>query len=376
MGHLGTPVGANFLHLLLSSCKERKKEQGRVSTSFARCLLTFVDVTFQGTFLITGGAGFIGSHLADHLLARGDRVVALDSLSTGRRSNLAAASTHENFRFVQGSVLDELVVDELTREVDVVVHLAAAVGVKLIVEQPLKSLTTNIRGSEIVINAAHRYRRKILIASTSEIYGKNGSTALHENSDRILGAPSIARWAYSTAKAVDEILALAYHRERGLPAVVVRLFNTVGPRQSPAYGMVIPRLVRQALANEPLTVFGDGRQTRCFSHVTDVVDALTRLMDHPRAEGEVFNVGSTEEISIIDLARRITAHVGNTSSIQLVPYAKAYEVGFEDMKRRIPDITKVRTLTGWHPTRMLSEILDDTIADALATAPVSALLAS
>lgn len=318
------------------------------------------------TFLVTGGAGFIGSHLADRLVARGDRVVALDSLSTGRLSNVIAASSNPAFRFVQGSVLDELMVDELVHQADVVVHLAAAVGVKRVVEHPLSSLTTNIRGSEIVIEAAHRYRRKILIASTSEIYGKNGAGALHENSDRILGSTSITRWAYSTAKAVDEILAFAYHKERGLPAVVVRLFNTVGPRQSPAYGMVIPRLVRQALADEPLTIFGDGRQTRCFGHVADVIDALVRLLEHPAAEGEVFNVGSSEEISILDLAGRIVERVGSRSLLQHIPYNEAYGVGFEDMQRRVPDTTKLRTLTGWCPVRTLDDILHDTIADAAA----------
>src|SRR6266511_1868796 len=225
-------------------------------------------------YLVTGGAGFIGSHLTDALLARGDRVIALDALSTGRLENIESAAAHPNFRFVQGSVLDEMMVDELVHESDLVVHLAAAVGVKLIVERPLHSFTTNIRGSEIVIEAAHRYRRKTLVVSTSEIYGKNDRGPLKETDDRILGTPSVARWAYSTAKAVDEILANVYHRERGLPTFVVRLFNTVGPRQSPAYGMVIPRLVRQAVDGEPLTVFGDGRQTRCFCHVLDVVDAL------------------------------------------------------------------------------------------------------
>ena len=230
-------------------------------------------------YLVTGGSGFIGSHLVEALLARGDSVIALDNLSTGRPSNLGSVRSHPRLRFVHGSVLDELIVDELMHQCDVVVHLAAAVGVKLIVEHPLRSLTTNIRGSEIVIEAAHRYRRKFLLASTSEIYGKNSSGPLHEESERILGSPAVVRWAYSTSKAVDEILANAYYRERGLPTIVVRLFNTVGPRQSPAYGMVIPRLIRQALRNEPVTVFGDGRQTRCFAHVADVVEALLLLLD-------------------------------------------------------------------------------------------------
>jgi UDP-glucose 4-epimerase len=314
--------------------------------------------------LITGGAGFIGSHLADALLARGERVIALDNLSTGRLKNLGQARVSPHFQFIHGSVLDFQAVDEAVAQADVVVHLAAAVGVKLIVDQPLKSLITNIRGSEIVLESVHRHRRKALIASTSEIYGKNPMVPLTETSDRVLGSPGVARWAYSVAKSVDEILAFAYHKERGLPTVVVRLFNTVGPRQSPAYGMVIPRLVRQALAGEPLTVYGDGTQTRCFCHVDDVVDALLRLLDHPAAEGDVFNIGSTEEISILDLAKRVKARTRSASDIDLVVYDKAYESGFEDMARRVPDIGKVMALTGWAPTRDLNEILDEMIADA------------
>lgn len=318
------------------------------------------------SYLVTGGAGFIGSHLVEGLLDQGHEVVALDVLSTGRLQNLEDVRDHPRFRFVQGSVLDELVVDELVHKCDVVIHLAAAVGVKLIVEQPLRSVITNIRGTEIVIEAAHRYRRKILVASTSEIYGKNGANALHEGSDRILGSPTVARWAYSTAKAVDEVLAHAYHKERGLPTVVVRLFNTVGPRQSPAYGMVIPRLVRQALGGEPLTVYGSGTQTRCFCHVDDVVRALVGLIEHPGAIGEVFNVGSTEEISIAALAERVLHRTGSSAPIVLVPFEQAYEVGFEDMDRRLPDTTKVHALTGWAPRRNLDDILDGVITEAVA----------
>jgi UDP-glucose 4-epimerase len=316
-------------------------------------------------YLITGGAGFIGSHLAEALLARGDSVLALDNLSTGRLVNIEPILEHPRFRFVHGSVLDELAVDEAVHDADVVVHLAAAVGVKLVVEHPLRSFTTNIRGSEVVLDAATRYRRKILIASTSEIYGKAGGP-LTETTDRVIGTPSVARWAYSVAKSVDEILAFAYHKERGLPMVIARLFNTVGPRQSPAYGMVMPRLVRQALAGEPLTVFGDGTQTRCFCHVADVVRALLALLDDPRAEGEVFNVGSTEEVSILALARRIIACAGSASPIHLVPYETAYEVGFEDMKRRVPDITRLRSLSGWRPVFTLDEILDEITSEARA----------
>ncbi len=315
-------------------------------------------------YLVTGGAGFIGSHLVDVLLGRGDHVVALDNMSTGRLENLTDALRHDNFQFVHGSVLDEPAVDELVRQCDVVVHLAAAVGVKLIVEQPSRTITTNIRGSEIVLAAAYRYRKKILLASTSEIYGKNANVPLAETADRVLGSPAVARWAYSTSKAVDEILAYAYHKERGLPTIVVRLFNTVGPRQSPAYGMVIPRLVRQALVGEPLTVFGDGSQTRCFCHVSDVVDALLRVLANPGAEGDVFNVGSTEEVSILELAERIRERARSTSPIELIPYDRAYEVGFEDMLRRLPDTAKIAALTGWTPTHGLDDILDETIAEA------------
>jgi UDP-glucose 4-epimerase len=316
------------------------------------------------TYLVTGGAGFIGSHLAEALLARGDSVVAVDDLSTGSRVNLESFLDHDGFRFVQGSVLDEPLVDELVNQCDVVVHLAASVGVKLIVERPLRSFTNNIRGSEVVITAAHRYRRKILIASTSEIYGKNGARPLREEDDRLLGPPSTSRWAYSTAKAVDEVLAFAYHRERGLPAVVVRLFNTVGPRQSAAYGMVVPRLVRQALAGEPLSVYGDGLQTRCFCHVSDVSAALLLLLDEPDAVGEAFNVGSTKEVSILQLANRIRVATASGVPTRLVPYEQAYERGFEDMRRRVPDTTKLRTLTGWRPTRTLDSILAEVVADA------------
>ncbi len=310
-------------------------------------------------YLVTGGAGFIGSHLAEALVSRGDEVLVLDSLATGRLSNLDALAGNPRLSFVQGSVLDELAVDQAVRNCDVVVHLAAAVGVKLIVEEPLYSLTTNIKGAITVLEAAHRYRCKVMVASSSEIYGKNSAVPLNEQSDRVLGSPAVARWAYSTSKAVDEILAYAYHRERDLPTIVVRLFNTVGPRQSPAYGMVIPRLVRQALAGEPLTVYGDGTQTRCFCHVADVVRALVGLLDEPAAEGDVFNIGSSEEISIAELAHLIQARTGSSSQVVYTPYDVAYETGFEDMARRVPDTAKIRELTGWEPGRRLVEILDD-----------------
>jgi len=318
-----------------------------------------------GHILITGGAGFIGSHLVDSLLADGRRVTVVDNLSTGHLSNLDQAGRSANFRFVQGSVTDEMIIDELMHECDSVIHLAAAVGVRLIVEEPLRSFTTNVRGSEVVIEAAHRYRRKILVASTSEVYGKNSSDALGENADRILGPPQVWRWAYSVAKSVDEILAYLYHSERGLPTVVARFFNTVGPRQSPAYGMVIPRLVRQALAGEPITVYGDGLQTRCFCHVSDTVRAIRLLIDDERAAGEAFNIGAGKEITMLDLANEIIAKTGSASTVALVPYEEAFpKGGFEDMRRRVPDTSKIEALLGWRPAKTLDDILDETIAEA------------
>lgn len=310
---------------------------------------------------MTGGAGFIGSHLVETLLARGDQVVVLDNFSTGRPENLPEGS--ESLSAVNGSVLDALLVDELVSECDIVVHLAAAVGVRLIVEKPLKSFITNIRGTETVLEAVHRYRRKVLIASTSEIYGKTSKGSFSEDDDRVLGSIKISRWGYATSKAVDEVLAFAYYRERGVPTVIARLFNTVGPRQSAAYGMVLPRLVGQAARGEPLTVYGDGSQTRCFCHVADVVDALLSLLGEQRAVGDVFNVGSTEEISILDVARKIVDLSGSSSDIRLVPYQEAYDSGFEDMRRRVPDISRIGALVGWTPTRSLDHIIKELIAE-------------
>ena len=313
-------------------------------------------------YLVTGGAGFIGSHLVEALVGRDDTVTVLDNLATGDLSNLASADGR--FRMVHGSVLDALLVDDLVADTDVVVHLAAAVGVRLIVEKPLHSLITNIRGSETVLEAAHRYRRKVLIASTSEIYGKNDKAPFQEDDDRVLGSTKINRWGYSTSKAVDEILAFAYYRERGLPTVVVRLFNTVGERQSSAYGMVIPRFVDQALSGAPLTVYGDGGQSRCFCDVSDVVRALMGLLDEPRATGDVFNVGSTEEVTILELAKRVIDIAGTSSEVKFIPYAEAWEEGFEDMRRRVPDISKVDRLIGWTPEKTLDQIIGNVIAKA------------
>jgi nucleoside-diphosphate-sugar epimerase len=313
-------------------------------------------------YLITGGAGFIGSHLADAIIGRGEQVVVLDDLSTGSEHNIDHLEDEPGFRLVRGSIMHEPTVTPLVQECDVVVHLAAAVGVKLIVERPLESLLTNLRGTEIVLEAASARGRLVLITSTSEIYGKNASGALREDADRILGSPFKARWSYSTSKAVDEILARAYWRERGVPTIVARLFNCVGPRQTGEFGMVLPRLVRQALVGDDLTVFGDGRQRRCFCHVLDTVRGLVALLDHQEATGDVFNVGAPHETSINDLALTIIEATHSPSGIVHVPYDQAYEDGFEDMERRVPDISKILSLTGWEPAIGLDRIIADVIA--------------
>jgi nucleoside-diphosphate-sugar epimerase len=315
-------------------------------------------------YLITGGAGFIGSHLADALVARGDAVVILDDLSTGSLENVEHLLREERadaVELVAGSVLDSPLMRRLTREADVLVHLAATVGVELVLKKPLEALLNNVRGTEIVLDAAVRTGCKVLLTSTSEIYGKNAAGALAEDADRVLGSPFKARWTYSTSKAVDEILAHGYWRERGLPTIVARLFNCAGPRQTGEYGMVLPRFVRQALTAEDLTVFGDGTQSRCFCHVADTVDALIRLLDAEEAVGGVFNVGSQNEISIRALADLVIQLSGSSSEIRFVSYDQAYEPGFEDMERRLPDISKIRRLTGWTPSRSLQDIVCDLI---------------
>lgn len=315
-------------------------------------------------YLVTGGAGFIGSHLTAALVDGGHEVVTLDDLSTGSETNLAGLPAEGRQRLVIGSILDAQLVDDLVEQCDIVIHLAAAVGVKLIVEQPLQSLVTNVRGTEHVIEAAQRHARRVFIASSSEVYGKNDQPPLHELSDSVLGPPSRSRWGYALAKALDESLALAYSRERGLSMVIGRFFNTVGPRQSPAYGMVIPRMIRQALAGEPLTVFGDGTQTRCFCHVSDVVRAVLGLLDEPAAGGEVFNIGSTEEVSINELAERVIALTQSPSTVVRIPYADVYTPGFEDIQRRVPDTTKLTSLIDWNPTHDLNAILRAMVDDA------------
>ncbi|HET6963701.1 MAG TPA: NAD-dependent epimerase/dehydratase family protein [Acidimicrobiales bacterium] len=307
--------------------------------------------------LITGGAGFIGSHLADHLLARGDHVLALDNLSTGRYENIEQLLGRRDFEFVLGSILNSDLVDDLVGRADAVFHLAAAVGVDLIVQHPLQSLATNIRGSEIIFEKAHKHGARVLVTSTSEIYGKNTSDRLGEEDDRILGSPLKSRWSYSEAKAIDEILAYTYWKEKGLETVIVRLFNTVGPRQTGHYGMVIPRFVNQAVRGEPVTVYGDGSQSRCFCYVGDVVSALAQLLDHPEAYGRVFNIGGGEEITIHQLAERVISISGSDSKVRFVPYEEAYEEGFEDMQRRVPDTTRARQLVGFDPSVGLDEII-------------------
>lgn len=313
-------------------------------------------------YLITGGAGFIGSHLCESLLAAGHRVVAIDDLSTGRAANIAHLRPLPHFQFVRETITNSLVLDRLTSEADVVVHLAAAVGVQLIVEDPVRTIRTNVMGTEGVLEAAHRYGCKVLIASTSEVYGKGVRVPFREDDDRLMGPTSRSRWAYAESKAVDEFLSLAYHHQFGLPVVVMRFFNTVGPRQTGRYGMVVPRFVRAALAGEPLEVYGDGTQSRCFADVADVVRAIVALAAEPRALGQVFNVGATEEITIRGLAERVLALTGSTSPVRLVPYDEAYAPGFEDMQRRVPSIDKLAALIGYAPAHSLDDTLRRVVA--------------
>jgi UDP-glucose 4-epimerase len=307
--------------------------------------------------LVTGGAGFIGSHLCEALVEQGRQVTALDDFSTGTPDNLSTLQSCQRFRLVEGSILDAALVNDLFSEADLCYHLAAAVGVRTILERPLQSLRINVRGTEVVLEAAERQRVPIVVASTSEVYGKNDSGPLSEDSDRILGSSQVSRWHYATAKAADEALTLSFVQESSLEAIVVRLFNTVGPRQTGRYGMVVPRLATQARTGQPLTVYGDGQQTRCFTYVGDTIRCLLALADTPAAWGEVFNVGHPIEVSILDLARRLRDLSGSRSEIVLVPYDEAYGEGFEDMRRRVPDVTKLRAALGFVPDTPLDETL-------------------
>ncbi len=313
--------------------------------------------------LVTGAAGFIGSHLVENLIVSGHEVIGLDDMSTGREQNLAAVSGHPRFGLVQGSILDGRLVDELTAGLDCVFHLAAAVGAFTMRDRPVESLRTNVQGTENVAEAASRYDARLLVASTSEIYGKNTKVGLREDDDRVIGSPLRSRWTYADAKAIGESLVDGYVRERGLRAVIVRLFNTVGPRQSARYGMVIPRFVRQALTGRPLTVFGSGEQIRCFCHVLDVVPALVRLVDSDRATGLAVNLGSSEQVSIAQLARLVIGATGSSSEIKRSSYLDIYGSGSEDMQRRVPDCTLARQLVGFAATRPLDEIIQSVIAD-------------
>ena len=308
--------------------------------------------------LITGGAGFVGSHLSEALLERGDEVSVLDNLSTGSIDNIAHLKAHPRFRYTIDAVENEPLLAELIDRADVVVHLAAAVGVKLIVEQPVHTIETNVHGTEVVLKHANKKKKLVLIASTSEVYGKSTSVPFAEDADLVLGPTTKHRWAYACSKLIDEFLALAYWKERKLPVIIVRFFNTVGPRQTGQYGMVIPNFVRQALAGQPITIFGDGTQSRSFTYVGDVVRAMVALINEPRAIGQVFNIGNGREITIADLAEKVRALTGSSSEIVRIPYDQAYESGFEDMPRRVPDISRLAGLIGYAPTVELDEILE------------------
>jgi nucleoside-diphosphate-sugar epimerase len=313
-------------------------------------------------YLVTGGAGFIGSHLVDALRARGDEVLVLDDLSTGRLENIESALDSGLVEFVEGSVTDESLVMDCMADADVCFHMAAAVGVKLIVDHPLETTLRNVRGCDIVTGASARLGKRLLYASTSEIYGKNGRGPLHEESERILGSTATTRWSYSTSKAFGEILSFGYHKDLGAENIIVRLFNTVGPRQAGQYGMVLPRFVQQALAGDDLTVYGDGSQSRCFCHVNDTVRALLALVETDSAIGNVFNVGSTEEIGIEELARRVIKRTGSQSDIRYVPLEEAYEPGFEEVSHRKPVTKKLQAATGWAPRHSIDDSIDDVIA--------------
>lgn len=312
--------------------------------------------------LITGGAGFIGSHLAERLLAAGDEVTIIDNLSTGRFENIAHLAGTPRFHYAIEDIRHAAVMDRLVSMCDVVYHLAAAVGVFAIVHSPIDTLEINVGGTEVVLQTARRYRKKVLIASTSEVYGKGVKVPFSEDDDRILGPTTKSRWSYAASKELDEFLGLAYHKAVGLPVTIFRLFNTVGPRQVGSYGMVVPRFVRWAMAGEPIQVYGDGQQMRCFANVFDVVEAITRLGVSDQVAGEVFNIGSGEEVTIEELAQRVIARTGSASPVEHIPYEQAYEAGFEDMRRRVPDTRKIRAAVGWAPTTPLDATIDQIVA--------------
>jgi len=312
--------------------------------------------------LITGGAGFIGSHLADKLIGEGHEITVIDDLSTGRYANVAHLEGHERFRLIIDTVLNDSLMEELIRETDRVFHMASAVGVKLIMDHPVKTIETIFRGTDVVLGHCSRFRKRVLIPSTSEVYGKGISVPFKEDDDLLTGATDKHRWAYACAKTLDEFLALAHWKETRLPVVVVRLFNTVGPRQTGQYGMVVPRFVRAALRNEPIEVHGDGTQSRCFGHVSDVVEGLVKLLEVPECFGQVVNIGNNEEVSILQLADKAISQTGSSSEIRFVSYAEAYGEGFEDMRRRVPSLEKAKKLIGYRPTRSLENIIND-VAD-------------
>lgn len=313
--------------------------------------------------LVTGGAGFIGSHLAERLLERGDEVYIVDDLSTGSVANFQHLKTYPRFHYYIDAITNHALMAELVDLCDITYHLAAAVGVRLIVDSPVRTMETNIRGTEIVLELAEKKRKRVLITSTSEVYGKREQIPFSEDDDLVMGPTSKGRWSYACSKAIDEFLAIAYWKEKKVPTVIVRLFNTVGPRQTGRYGMVIPNLVAQALSGSDITVFGDGHQSRCFTHVSDAVGAIIKVAEHPLANGEVYNIGGQQEITILDLAKRIKELAGSESKIVFIPYEKAYEEGFEDMMRRVPDLTKVNRLIGYEPKVPLDDILRSVIDD-------------
>jgi len=322
--------------------------------------------------LITGGAGFVGSHLADKLIGQGHEITVIDDLSTGRYSNVEHLEGHERFRLIIDTVLNAELMEELVRESDRVFHMASAVGVRLIMEQPVKTIETIFHGTDVVLKFCSRYRKRVLIPSTSEVYGKGASIPFREEDDLLTGATDKHRWAYACAKTLDEFLALAHWKETRLPVVVVRLFNTVGPRQTGQYGMVVPRFVHSAIRNEPITVFGDGTQQRCFGHVLDVVEGLSKLLETPECFGQVINLGNDEEVSILGLAEKAIEITGSSSEIRYIPYEEAYGDGFEDMRRRVPGLEKAKKLIGYQPTRGLTDIINDVAAEYRKTAAAAA----